>query len=164
MLKQFRGCDKIFIYLREQLHLTHDSLQLLFMCANLLWVLRRRLQDNHCGGLANKGTDTALIQLIINLLEDLEDVNGAADHEVSDTPLDFMSWDTAKAFDSVGNHVQYAAWRRMGVSVNIASWLMALDLGGSFVILMPHSQRTLDAIRMTGPQDTSHHEKIRGLG
>jgi hypothetical protein len=104
-----------------------------------------------------------LIQLI-NLLEDLEDVNGAAAHKVSDTPLDFMSWDTAKAFDSVGNHVQYAAWRRMGVPVNIASWLMALDLGGSFVILMPHSRRTLDAIRMAGPQDTSHHEKIRGLG
>jgi hypothetical protein len=52
----------------------------------------------------------------------------------------------------------------MGVPVNIASWLMALDLGGSFVILMPHSRRTLNAIRMAGPQDTSHHEKIRGLG
>jgi hypothetical protein len=120
----------------------------------ILGVLRRRLQDNHCGGLSNKGTDTALIQLI-NLLEDLEDVNGAADHEVSDTPLDFMSWDTAKAFDLVGNHVQYAAWRRMGVPVNIASWLMNLDLGGSFVIMMPQSRKTLDAIRMSGPQDTS---------
>jgi hypothetical protein len=52
----------------------------------------------------------------------------------------------------------------MGVSVNIASWLMNLDLGGSVVIMMPHSRKTLDAIRMAGPQDTSHHEKIRGLG
>jgi hypothetical protein len=116
----------------------------------ILGVLRRRLQDNHCGGLANKGTDTALIQLI-SLLEDLEDVNGAADHEVSDAPLDFMSWDTAKAFDSVGNHVQYAAWRRLEVPVNIASWLMNLDLGGFFVIMMPHSRKTLDTIRMSGP-------------
>jgi hypothetical protein len=94
------------------------------------------------------------------LLEDLEDVNGAAYHEVSDTPLDFMSWDTAKAFDSVGNHVHYAAWRRIRVPVNIASWLMNLDLGRSFVIKMSHSRKTLDAIRMSGPQDTSHHEKI----
>jgi hypothetical protein len=44
----------------------------------ILGVVRRRLQSNHCGGLANKGTDTALLQLI-NLLEDLQEVNGAAD-------------------------------------------------------------------------------------
>jgi hypothetical protein len=68
----------------------------------ILGVVRRRLQLNHCGGLANKGTDTALLQLI-NLLEDLQEVKGAADHVTSDTPLDFMSSDTAKAFDSVGN-------------------------------------------------------------
>jgi hypothetical protein len=62
----------------------------------ILGVVRRRLQSNRCGGLANKGTNTALLQLI-NLLGDLQEVNGAADHVTSDTPLDFMSWDTAKA-------------------------------------------------------------------
>jgi hypothetical protein len=113
----------------------------------ILGVVRRRLQTNHCGGLANKGTDTALLQLI-NLLEDLQEVNEAADHVTSDTPLDFMSWDTAKAFDSVGNHDQYAAWRRMGVPADIAFWLLALDLGGSFVALLPHARKTLDGVRM----------------
>jgi hypothetical protein len=63
------------------------------------------LLNNHCGGLANKGTDTVLLQLL-NLLEDLQDVNGAADLEVTNAPIDFTSWDTAKAFDSVGCHVQ----------------------------------------------------------
>jgi hypothetical protein len=85
---------------------------------------RKCLQNNHCGGLANKGTDTALLQLL-NMLEDLQDVNGAADLEVTDAPIDFTSWDTAKAFDSVGCYVQYAAWRRIGVPAHIANWLMS---------------------------------------
>jgi hypothetical protein len=129
----------------------------------ILGVVRRWLQTNHCGGLANKGTDTALLQLI-NLLEDLQEVNGAADHVTLDALLDFMSWDTAKAFDLVGNHVQYAAWRRMGVPADIATWLLALNLGGSFVALLPHARKTLDGVRMMGPSDTSHHAKIKALG
>jgi hypothetical protein len=71
----------------------------------ILGVVRRRLQTNHCGGLANNGTDTALLQLV-NLLEDLQKVNGAADHVTSDTPLDFMLWNTAKG--------QYEPCRYMG--------------------------------------------------
>jgi hypothetical protein len=106
----------------------------------ILGVFRRRLHDNHCGELANKETDTALIQKI-NLLEHIEDVNGAVDHEVSNTLLDFMSWDTAKVFNSVGNRIQYAAWRRMGDRVNIVSWLMNLDLKGSFVTMLFHTRR-----------------------
>jgi hypothetical protein len=64
----------------------------------------------------------------------------------------------------VGNHVQYAAWRRMGVPVDIATWLLALDLGGSFVALLPHARKTLDGVRMLGPSVTSHHAKIKALG
>jgi hypothetical protein len=37
----------------------------------LQYVLKKRLQANHCGGLSNKGTDTALIQLV-NLLEEAQ--------------------------------------------------------------------------------------------
>ena len=129
----------------------------------MLGVIKSRLQNNHCGGLANKGTDTALLQLI-NLLEDAQEFNEAADYEVTDVPLDFMSWDTAKAFDSVGNHIQYASWRRMGVPAQVAMWLMQLDLGGAFVLLSPHTKKTLDSIRMAGKSDTGHHETIRKIG
>jgi hypothetical protein len=69
-----------------------------------------------------------------------------------------MSWDTAKAFDSVGNHIQYAAWRRMGIPENISSWVMNLDWGESFVTMLSHTRKTPDAIKMSGPQDTSHQD------
>jgi hypothetical protein len=107
--------------------------------------LKKRLQANYCGGLSNKGTDTALIQLV-NLLEDAQEHNAAATSEATDVPLDFTSWDTEKAFDSVGNHVQYASWRRMGVPPDIAMWLLKLDMGGglraSFIIHKENAGQT----------------------
>jgi hypothetical protein len=74
----------------------------------LTGVIKKRLHTNHCGGLANKCTDTALIQLL-NLPKDMQEHNNAAAGEITDTPMDFTSWDTENAFDSVKNHVQYAA-------------------------------------------------------
>jgi hypothetical protein len=125
--------------------------------------LKKRLQANHCGGLSNKGTDTAPIQLV-NLLEDAQEHNAAAMSETTDVLLDFISWDTEKAFDSVGNHVQYASWRRMGVPPNIAMWLLKLDMGGAFVLLSSHIKKTLDKIHMAHPKDNHHHATIRKLG
>jgi hypothetical protein len=123
-------------------------------------VLKKRLQANHCGGLSNKGTDTALIQLA-NLLEDAP---AAATSEATHVPLDFTSWDTEKAFDSVEKHVQYASWRRMGVPPDIAMWLLKLDMGGAFVLLSSHTKKTLDKINMAHPKDNRHHATIRHLG
>jgi hypothetical protein len=125
--------------------------------------LKKRLQANHCRGLSNKGTDTALIQLI-NLLEDAQEHNAAATSEATDVPLDFTSWDTEKAFDSVGNHVQYASWRRMGVPPDITMWLLKLDMGVGFVLLSSHTKKTLDKLKMAHPKDNRHHATFRQLG
>jgi hypothetical protein len=53
---------------------------------------KRLLQANHCRGLSNKGTDTALIQLV-NLLEDAQEHNAAVTSKATDVPLDFTSWE-----------------------------------------------------------------------
>jgi hypothetical protein len=104
-----------------------------------------------------------LIQLV-NLLEDAQEHNAAATSEAMDVPLDFTSWDTEKAFDSVGNHVQYASWRRMDVFPDIAMWLLKLDMGGAFVLLSSYTKKTLDKINMAHPKDKHHHAIIRNMG
>ena len=121
------------------------------------------LQPNHCGGLSNKGTDTALLQMM-QVMEDFVEYD--IDPEVGNAAhmLDFTSWDTTKAFDSVGFHLQYAAWRRIGMPINIVLWMLRLDLGGNFVVLTPYAQAQLDKIRMTDPTMLAHHVLIGQLG
>ena len=121
------------------------------------------LQPNHCGGLADKGTDSALLQMM-QMLEDyveydIDPVDPADQHM-----LDFTSWDTAKAFDSVGFHLQYVAWRRIGIPIDIVLWMMRLDIGGKFVVLTPHAQTKLDHIRMPNATSIDHHLLISSLG
>lgn len=74
----------------------------------------KRLQTDHSGGLPNRGTDTVRLQML-NLIEDATAQRTQGQEEDQDYQLDFMSWDTRKAFDSVGHHVQYLAWRRLGL-------------------------------------------------
>jgi hypothetical protein len=68
--------------------------------------------------------------------------------------LDFMSWDTRKAFDSIGNNVQYLAWRRMG-------------LGGGGVSLHSHHMLTTNEERSEWQEDASSRRcylQLRSLG
>ena len=76
------------------------------------------LQLNHCGELPNKGTVSALLQMV-NLTEDYGEYDPGQDNGIP-VPLDFTSWDMAKAFDSIGRHIQYAAWRRLGIPAWVA--------------------------------------------
>ena len=121
------------------------------------------LQDNQNGGLANKGTDSALMQLL-NLLEDGVQTDTEPCLNESPPQIDFTSWDTKMAYDSVGNHVQYAAWRRMGIPQKEVRWLMGLDMFGLFVVLTPYSRAQLGQIRMQWAEGNGHHECIRNLG
>jgi hypothetical protein len=124
------------------------------------------LQPNHCGGLPNKGTDSALLQAL-NLLEDVIEYDfDTREGDARACQLDFTTWDTTKAFDSVGNHVQYLAWRRIGVPKDVVLWLMRLDMGGVFVLLTPWAKVQLADVtaQREGGAFTSIHAKIRELG
>ena len=115
------------------------------------------LQLNQSGGLANMGTDSALVQLL-NLLEE------GNEEDFDPGVLDFTSWDTRQAYDSLGNHTQYGAWRRLGIPRREVKWLMDLDLEGIFVVLTPYSKGKLRSIKMTMPMSTAHHMQLRSLG
>ena len=121
------------------------------------------LQPNHCGGLANKGTDTALLQMM-QIMEDFVEYDIDPEAGNAAHMLDFTSWDTTKAFDSVGFHLQYAAWRRIGIPRAIVNWMLNLDLYGKFVVLTPYAQAQLDKIRMPDPTAIGHHVIIGSLG
>jgi hypothetical protein len=114
----------------------------------LIGVIKKRLQTNHCGGLANKGTGTALIQLL-NLLEDMQEHGNAAVGEITAASMYFTSWDTEKAFDSVENHVQYTAWRRMGVPIDEAGHRQSIC-----PVLLPHQEKP----RKGGDGQSARHE------
>ncbi|CAM9438821.1 unnamed protein product, partial [Ectocarpus fasciculatus] len=120
------------------------------------------LQPQHCGGLGGRGTDTAMLQTL-NMLEHMqEDWQEGADPSDREVHLDFMSWDTKKAFDSVGNHVQYLAWRRAGVPSDTATWLLRLDLGGRFVALTPYANIVLKATEAGPP--SARYEAMDRIG
>lgn len=74
---------------------------------------------------------------MLNLVEEATAQRSHGTEEDQDFHLDFMSWDTQKAFDSVGHHVQYLSWRRLGIPPNIAEWLVSLDLNGLFIPRVP---------------------------
>ena len=121
------------------------------------------LQANQCGGLANKGTDSALMQLL-HLLEDGVQTDVEPGLGEPAPQIDFTSWDTKMAYDSVGNHVQYAAWRRLGVPRREVEWLMGLDLFGIFVVLTPYSRAQLHKVTMPSMYNCQHHSTVRAMG
>jgi hypothetical protein len=93
----------------------------------------RILQQTQNGFTPQKGTDSELLQLLSAL-------ESALSHEEG---IDLMTWDIRKAFDSVGQNLQYLSWRRIGVPPWIASWLVRLDVGGSFTVRSPYALNQL---------------------
>ena len=68
-----------------------------------------------------------------------------------------ISWDIQKAFDSVGQNLQYLAWRRLGLPKELAHWLVLLDKGGTFSVRTPHLLGKLSSVC---PSDTEEEEFI----
>jgi hypothetical protein len=115
----------------------------------------RVLQQTQNGFTPHKGTDSELLQLLSAL-------ESALAHEEG---IDLMTWDIQKAFDSVGQNLQYLSWRRIGVPPRIASWLVRLDVGGTFTVRSPYSLHQL----LTAPtahlrSATEGSELLRSLG
>ena len=48
--------------------------------------------------------------------------------------IDMLSWDIAKAFDSVHRMIQFLVWRRMGVPQKVAELLIELYNNGTFIL------------------------------
>ena len=84
--------------------------------------------------LPSRGTDTANIQLL-NTLEDSWSRRSS---------LYGSSWDMSKAFDSVSRPLIILCWQRLGVPVELAQWLVALDLGGHAIIRSDFALDLLD--------------------
>ena len=103
--------------------------------------------------LPSRGTDTANIQLL-NTLEDSWSRRSS---------LYGSSWDMSKAFDSVSRPLIILCWQRLGVPVELAQWLVALDLGGHAII---RSDFALDLLDQQGLEALLPHSFTpeRGTG
>ena len=44
-----------------------------------------------------------------------------------------------KAFDSVSKPLMLLAWRRLGVPLEVATWLVSMDINGATIVKTPHS-------------------------
>ena len=94
-----------------------------------VWKDLRILHPSQYGYQPKVGTDTELLQLL-NIIED------AQEHK---KPVLMTSYDTAKAFDSVNKPFMEAAWQRLGVPLDIARYLVQMDVQGDTIIKTPHS-------------------------
>ena len=96
---------------------------------------------------------------LLNVLDEIED----AIHNDRSKQITF--WDIRRAFDSIPRHLQRLAWIRLGVPLDVASWLVSLDDGGLSFIGSPHyfhscSLRSADELL----QASSHITKAPDLG
>eukprot|EP01041_Mallomonas_annulata_P042180 gene42180-biopygen8863 len=72
-------------------------------------------------GFRNKfSTMTATLQYI-NVLEDIREQG---------KPIHRFSWDMSKAFDTVSKNAMTMAWLRLGVPIDVTTWLVGFDQEG----------------------------------
>ena len=67
---------------------------------------------------------------LINIIEDADEFNKT---------FFLIAFDTKKAFDSVRKPLMVAAWKRLGVPLDIAKYLIELDKGGKTVVKSQHA-------------------------
>ena len=89
------------------------------------------------GYLRGRSTTTASM-IHINALEDAKEL---------DQDLHRTSYDLKKAFDSVSKSLILLAWQRLGVPVEVARWLTAMDIGGTTIIKTPYAQAVWDLVQ-----------------
>ena len=72
------------------------------------------------GTLSNRGSEGALVQFR-NILEEARE---------SCTDAFLSSWDVVKAFDRLEKNIQIMCWSRVGVPMELAEYLIAMDDAG----------------------------------
>ena len=94
-----------------------------------IWEEQKALHPTQYGYRPNLGTESELMQLI-NVIEDVDEFNKT---------FFLIAFDTKKAFDSVRKPLMVAAWKRLGVPLDIAEYLVDLDKGGQTVVKSQHA-------------------------
>ena len=82
-----------------------------------VWTKYSALDDSQYAYLADRGTDSALLQ-VINAFDEADELN---------TSLLFASFDVKRAFDRPPKKILRLAWTRMCVPSDTMKWL--IDLG-----------------------------------
>ena len=95
------------------------------------------------------GTDTELLQ-IINIIEDASTLN---------KEIILSEFDTAKAFDSVNKELIVAAWMRLGVPEDIATYLVKMDEGGLSIFKTPHAISVLGQLKGRNKMTSVTHKR-----
>ena len=102
--------------------------------------------------LPNRGTDSE-ITVVTNIIAEAKKLQ---------LGIDLLSWDIAKAFDSVHRKIQFLAWIRMGIPQAVAEMLVELDINGLFILKSPYAMDTLyNSAHMSPAQ---RHKAQRQLG
>jgi hypothetical protein len=116
------------------------------------------LAEEQCAFRPNRGTDTAMLQMI-NALEEAEEQG---------TEAYVSSWDTRRAFDSPAKQALMRAWTRLGVPPRIAQYLVNIDRGGISMVKSDLSQEMWEERGREGigsrEEDIPSFEAKRGTG
>ena len=94
-----------------------------------VWESQRALHPSQYGYRPRVGTESEIIQLL-NIIADAAETNKT---------FFLMGFDTKKAFDTVNKDLLRAAWVRLGIPVDIANYLISLDLGGETTVKSLHA-------------------------
>jgi hypothetical protein len=97
------------------------------------------------GTLTNRGTEGALVQFR-NIFEEARE---------SCTNLFLSSWDVVKAFDRLQKKVQIMSWVRLGIPVDIATYLVSMDDEGVTMVRTPYAERVWEREGVMGFSTTS---------
>ena len=104
-----------------------------------IWEREKVLHSAQYGYRQNRGTETAILQLI-NIIEDADEFH---------KPFFLMGFDTKKAFDAVNKQVMKIAWIRLGIPPDIAEYFTELDIEGLTVIKSPHANQVYHSVGKT---------------
>jgi hypothetical protein len=128
-----------------------------------LWERFDLLQPSQHGYRHQRGTESAVLQ-VLNIWE-------TAAEACSDLLL--VSWDIEKAFDAVTKDFLIVGWVRLGVPLDVATYMVSLDVSGRTVVRTSYA---LSCLRDAGPAafstrttastatDAAAFERLTGCG
>ena len=106
-------------------------------------IKHKAIDNSQMAFLPNVGTDSELT-VINNVLNEAKKLN---------LGIDMLSWDIAKAFDSVHRMIQFLVWLRMGVPQKVAELLIELDNNGTFILKSPYAQDQVAGMQLMPAQE-----------
>ena len=107
------------------------------------WRKNNVLDPSQHAYMSHKGTETASLEFIHILETSL----------VSNSDLFVSSYDIAGAFDSIGKPIQRLSWYRSHKNLELANYIVDLDIDGSTIVRSPYAIKKLE--------DLGYHDLIR---